>query len=365
MRNVLTAILLAAVAGAAPLWADTVVLKNGGKLEGIVQDLGDRVRVETGFGAMEFPRSMVGEILVSPTPLKEYRDRARGLAEGDVAGHFALGEWAQAHDLDSHARKEFERVLALDPNHEGARTKLGYEKVNDRWLTHDEAQRARGLVLVDGQWITKEEAELREALAHEAALREQVRVAEERERRRQERLARLEAAAEARLAALEAENARLRDEYARSAYRETYGGGGYGYGYGYGYGGVAYPANYGYPPYYGYYPGNAGGYYPYVPAYSGTGYPGTYTTHGGEPVTFGQNAAGAVTWFTPAGQIHASDDGHTVTFNSSTGTYSHDAGGTRPDIFLKPSVPPTAWPFPGAYVVPRYYFSPWASYRRL
>ncbi len=340
MHRVAMFLLLAAVVGAAPLGADSVVLKNGGRLDGIVIDRGDRVRIETEFGAVEMPKDMIREVLPGSTKLQEYRTRAAALTDTDVAGHFALGQWAKANELEAMARKEFDRVLALDPSHEGAHRQLGHEQVDGRWLTHDEAMRARGFVQSDGQWITKEEAELRQALARESELREQVRVAENRERRRRDELARQEALADARLAALEQENARLR--YAQQ--RRSYSGGYYG-----GYGGVSYPANYGYGPYYGSYANAAPSYYPV----SATGGPVQYLDGTGQPVSFGQSATGAATWFTPSGPLHASDDGHTVAFDAGSGGYTHMTRGET-DITLTPSQPVYNYNYNVIRAVPNY-----------
>ncbi len=303
--------------GAAIAGADVVVLKNGGKLEGIVQDRGDRIRVEMEYGGIEMPRDLVLEVIQAPTALAEYRKRASALREDDAAGHYQLGVWALTKGLGQSARTEFEQVIALDPNHEAARKHLGFEKIDGRWLTYDEAMRARGFVSHEGQWVTREEFEMRQALAQEARLREEMRVAEERERRRQEYLARLEALADARLAALEEENARLRaDRYARS-YAGSYG---YGYGVPVGYYGYGYPSG--------------GG--RFLTPFS----VGTFVDQNGRFVSSSFGANGSIVWSHGDGEpIHTSGDGHCVLANNFTGQISHFPNSSctgTPNLVLTP-----------------------------
>jgi len=50
-------------------------------------------------------------------------------------------------------------VNALDPDHEGARKLLGYEKVHGKWMTADEAMEAKGLIKYDGRWLPREMVE--------------------------------------------------------------------------------------------------------------------------------------------------------------------------------------------------------------
>ncbi len=110
--------------------------------------------------------------------LREYRDRAKRVAPDDVKGHYVLGLWCRQRKLAEQARLEFERVIALEPDHAGARTALGYVRQGDRWLTGDEAMRARGLVRHARTWMLPEELQrlLLPAREKERLKREQERV---------------------------------------------------------------------------------------------------------------------------------------------------------------------------------------------
>ncbi|MEN8148321.1 MAG: HEAT repeat domain-containing protein [Planctomycetota bacterium] len=87
----------------------------------------------------------------------EYQERAAKLATDDANGHYVLGLWCSKNDLDTEARLEFEKVVALDADHEGARSALGYVRHQGRWLSKDEAMRQKGFVRHEGVWLLKEE----------------------------------------------------------------------------------------------------------------------------------------------------------------------------------------------------------------
>jgi hypothetical protein len=88
---------------------------------------------------------------------RQYEEKAGALAPDDLNGHYLLGLWCRKEKLEDQARMEFERVIALEPDHEGARRELGYERTAEGWLSREEAMRAKGLVRHDGAWLLPEE----------------------------------------------------------------------------------------------------------------------------------------------------------------------------------------------------------------
>ena len=76
-------LLLAALLLAVPTVADIVVLKNSGRLEGTVTDLGDYVEVQTKTGKMRVARAEIKEIIAQKTPLDEFKDRFAVLPAGE------------------------------------------------------------------------------------------------------------------------------------------------------------------------------------------------------------------------------------------------------------------------------------------
>ena len=90
-----------------------------------------------------------------------YREKAKTVTSEDARGHYVLGLWCEENGLAAQARLEFEKVLALDPDHAGARQSLGYVKSGERWLSRDAAMREKGLVSHEGEWLLPEEVRLR------------------------------------------------------------------------------------------------------------------------------------------------------------------------------------------------------------
>jgi hypothetical protein len=231
--------LLTAALAAAPALSDEVVLRNGGRITGVVvEQTPARVVIETGPGLVTLPMSRVERIVQGRSAIGTFGERAAALEPGDVEGWAALARWAEERGLLTQARVAWQRVLALDPRHPDANAGLGRVSLDGVWMSADDAYRARGYVEFEGRWLTPAE--------HEAALREQA----------ADHAATL-AAREAQLRAREAE-ARAEEAEARAREAEAGAqsdgiplgyvyGGGYGYGYGYGYGGAgrAYGPGYG------------------------------------------------------------------------------------------------------------------------
>lgn len=225
--------LLVAAAATAPAWPDEILLRNGGRISGVVVEKTARaVVIETGPGRVTLPLSRVERIVEGRSALDGYRERAAELASGDVEGWAALARWAAERELVTQSRQAWQRVLATDPSHPEANAALGRVELNGAWMAEDDAYRARGFVSFEGRWVTPVE--------HAALLRE----------RESEAAAALEQR-EADLRVREAE-ARVREAEARAeaAAQQPMDGGiplGYAYG-GYGYGGYGWGGGGGVPP---------------------------------------------------------------------------------------------------------------------
>jgi hypothetical protein len=218
--------LFAAVLAAAPVLADEIVLRNGGRISGrIVERTEDKVAIETGPGLVSLPMSRVERIVDGLSSLEAFAERAADLQAGDVDGWSALARWAEERELLTQARHAWQRVLAVDPRHPEANAGLGRVSLDGEWMSAEDAYRARGYVSFEGRWLTPPE--------HEAAVRE----------RAAEQAAALDAR-EADMRVREAE-ARVREAEARAREAEAAADQsttgiplGYGYGYGYGWGGI-------------------------------------------------------------------------------------------------------------------------------
>ena len=81
------AAVLAATVTVVPATADEVLLKGGGRLQGVVVERTEKaIVIETGPGRVTFPISIVERIVEGRSPLEAYRERAAELAMDDAAG---------------------------------------------------------------------------------------------------------------------------------------------------------------------------------------------------------------------------------------------------------------------------------------
>jgi hypothetical protein len=147
-------VLLVALAGALPAWADTVVFKSGARLEGITTPRGDVVEVRVPEGAITFNRSVIERIDPGKTSLQEYEERSKHLAANDAAGHYQLGEFCITRGLKQQATAQFQATVAIDPNHAGARSRLGFYLFKGKWLTSDQFYTQLGFVRSRGEWMS-------------------------------------------------------------------------------------------------------------------------------------------------------------------------------------------------------------------
>ncbi|MFH1023399.1 MAG: hypothetical protein V1809_08405 [Planctomycetota bacterium] len=162
-RMFFAAVLLAA----ATLPADTVVLKNGDRIEGKVTENSDKgVSITVTRGNMQavfhYRKDEVASIEAGADPAEilreEYQTRLAKVANGGTAdGWFALGEWCAEKLLKKEAEAAWRKTLTFAPDHEGARRALGYRRHQGTWMTEEEVRMAEGYVKFRGQWVKPEE----------------------------------------------------------------------------------------------------------------------------------------------------------------------------------------------------------------
>ncbi|MFP4056187.1 MAG: hypothetical protein ACLF0G_04895 [Candidatus Brocadiia bacterium] len=136
---------------------DIIHLKTG-QVEGrVIEETDDEVVVETKVGKVTLKKSQVVRIEEKASPLDIYHEMAAKVGENDAEGHFSLGRWCADHKLFRQAREEYRKTIAIDPDHKGARERLGYVHKHGKWMTRAEAKRADGFVRHEGRWVTAEE----------------------------------------------------------------------------------------------------------------------------------------------------------------------------------------------------------------
>lgn len=144
--------------------ADEVFLKGGAKFSGRIEEQTDAmVTINIGDGVVGVPMARVEKIVKGHSPLDEYDNRAKTLAQDDAGGWRTLGRWASQQGLSAQAREAYQKVLLQVPDDPEARGALGFVQLDGRWMTEEESYKARGYVKHDGEWMTPAEAQMARA----------------------------------------------------------------------------------------------------------------------------------------------------------------------------------------------------------
>jgi hypothetical protein len=162
---------------AAPAPADTIHTTVGGKIEGTILDdesNDSRVVIVTKAGKQSYPRRLVENIeLRADNRVETYKDALKRFGPS-AEDQYQLGLWCQQRQYRKEATEHFRRAIAADPNHEGSREKLGYQRVGDGWKTIEEIKTSQGLVKnAQGRWVLPQQKEEAEQKAAWAKLRQE------------------------------------------------------------------------------------------------------------------------------------------------------------------------------------------------
>lgn len=137
----LTVVAVAPLSFAPIAFAETFVLKSGGRIEGELmnrqREANDPYLVRTDAGVVKLAREVVSKAIAKSNAIEEYEQRAPKAAS-TVESQWELAEWCQENNLRGPRSHHLEQILRLDPNHEGARIGLGYQKFEGRWVKPDE-----------------------------------------------------------------------------------------------------------------------------------------------------------------------------------------------------------------------------------
>ena len=195
--------------------ADIVFLQGGGRVEGVITDLGTKIKVQGLNGSVIVKKSKIADHMKTPYVTEIYADKFGRIDSDSANDHYRLAMWCRRNKLKKRADAHLSRALELDPDHKDARATLGHVNFNGVWLSSGEALEAsmaeRGFLRFHGRWFT--EAGLR---AYLDARREEQKIEAEAERRRAEReaLARQAREEEEKLKLLEAERTAVEDALA-------------------------------------------------------------------------------------------------------------------------------------------------------
>lgn len=164
------------------LSAAQVTLKDGRVLEGeIVASDTQQVRLKVRSGALTAVMYVARTDIVSmDSALSERGKRIQTLREQrqdpeqkkDADKLWTIAEAFKTLEEPLEAKETARAILILDPDHLGARTVLGYQLYERKWLLEHEVYAAKGYVFTEGRWISKEESDRLEAEREAAHKRE-------------------------------------------------------------------------------------------------------------------------------------------------------------------------------------------------
>jgi hypothetical protein len=154
-------LLLAATAAFAPIavsLADTVVKKDGTKVEGkIIANDESGVTIETPLGELKIAKADIRAIETGKTSAELFKDKWEEVDRADADALLDLARWCDENKLSREAKKVYREIIdKVDPEHEAARRALGFVKVGDEWKTKAE---------VDAEKKAAAEAEKKEKAA--------------------------------------------------------------------------------------------------------------------------------------------------------------------------------------------------------
>lgn len=147
--------------------ADDVYLTNGRKFEGVIAETtGSQVRIHLQGGVLSLPKSQVLRVESGSSALSDYLRRKEALHRGAgtrAEDWLALARWARTQGLEQGAREAALAAADLDPELEGLAPFLRsfrytYEEELGRWISYEDSMRRRGFLFVGGVWISREEA---------------------------------------------------------------------------------------------------------------------------------------------------------------------------------------------------------------
>lgn len=121
------------------------------------------------------PAGEVAASLPEQSRWKAYEQK-RGEVPKTLAGQFALANWCRDHQMPEQERAHLVAALEFAPDHADIRRRLGFQRINDRWVSHQQLAAAReqagSLRLALKEWQPLLET-LRRDLNHSSELRRQ------------------------------------------------------------------------------------------------------------------------------------------------------------------------------------------------
>ncbi|HEY6563613.1 MAG TPA: hypothetical protein VIY86_03915, partial [Pirellulaceae bacterium] len=159
--------LLIGLAGCSPLWSETFVLKDGGRVEGEWLNADAhapehyKIRLDGG-GELMLEAARVARVIPISPQSRQYRAWL-GKMPPTAEGNWQLAKWCLRNGLPEERAFHLDEVLRLDPNHAEVRRVLGFKYVDGEWILADDLMLARGFVKHKGRWRLPQDVALLEA----------------------------------------------------------------------------------------------------------------------------------------------------------------------------------------------------------
>ena len=88
---------------------------------------------------------LLAALAVQGSPQDEYKSKLLALNKTTAAKHFSLADYLGSAQMYLWAREQLYKTIEFDPDHEGARKKLGYKKNDDgKWESDPNAKQEFG-----------------------------------------------------------------------------------------------------------------------------------------------------------------------------------------------------------------------------
>ena len=156
-------VLMLLIATASKSGGDEFILKNGGRLEGellnpdqsprqnYVVRLGDNQQVTLDAGQVRQVRPKSE----SQRAYEQWLTKMPQTAEGN----WKMADWCGRHKLREQEQLHLAEVIRLEPDHELARRRLGYIRLEGQWIKPEEHQREQGYQLHGGRYRVSQDIE--------------------------------------------------------------------------------------------------------------------------------------------------------------------------------------------------------------
>lgn len=133
--------------------ADVVYLRSGKIIEGEIAIAdGGGLRVSGPHGTLILDEALIERFELGKT-LDQLVTERLATAGQDIEALYELGRWFTRHGMGDQARRAWQAIVAIDPDHLAARRALGQVQHAGSWVDHSELMRQAGMVKRQGRWI--------------------------------------------------------------------------------------------------------------------------------------------------------------------------------------------------------------------